>query len=97
MRVDEARRHGPIADIQLQRDLTARDDAEVADGEDPVAKDADVRAPTRGSGPIDDGPAAEEQVEAGHSAMVTRPTSPSDPVRVADQRATRRERDPSGD
>ena len=47
------------------------DRREVADGHDPVAEDADVRASAGGPGAVDDDPAAEQQVEAGHEAMVT--------------------------
>ena len=64
-------------DVEDEPDLAVRSTtAEVADREDPVAEDADVGAPARRAGAVDDGPAAEEQVErghAGHGATSDRP------------------------
>ena len=71
MRVDEPGRHDAPGDVQDQPDLVRIDDAEVADGEDPVAEHADVGTSSGTPGAIDDGPAPEEQVEAGHREMMT--------------------------
>ena len=61
------------------------DGSEVANREDPVAEHADIGAPSWGPGAVDDGPAAEQQVEGGHRAMVTgrNPTSPNWPCRAS--------------
>ena len=77
VRVDEARRHDPTAHVELEPDLAVRHDSEIAHREDPVTEDADVGAPARRTGAIDDGPAAQEQVEpghAGHGATSDRPS-----------------------
>ena len=39
---------------------------EVADGQDPVAEHADVGRPPRRAGPVDEKPAAQDEVEGGH-------------------------------
>ena len=66
MRVDEARRDHLAGDVQLEADLAVRHRAQVAHGHDPIAADADVGTHPRGARPIDDAPAAQEQVESRH-------------------------------
>ena len=85
VRVDEARRDHPAVDIEDALDLRRIDRAEVPDGQDPVAEHADIGSPRRRARAVDDGPAAEQQVEAGHVRMMTpRPTR-----RVAGGRSAR--------
>ena len=64
-------------DVEDPLDLGRIDRAEVPDGQDPVAEHADIGAPRWRARAIDDGPAAEQQVEAGHARMMTPPTGPS--------------------
>ncbi len=82
VRVDEPRGHDAAGHVQHALDPVIVDGSQVADREDPVAEHADIGAPSGGPGAVDDGPAAEQQVEGGHRAMVTgrNPTSPNRPA-----------------
>ena len=80
MRIDEPGGHDPAGHVEHESDLVGADDAEVADGEDPVAEHADIGTPSRDPRAIDDGPAPKEQVEAGHAVMMPRATT-RQPVR----------------
>ena len=72
VRIDEARRDDAAGDIEHGLDLALVDRREVADGQDPVAEDADIGRAAGAPGPVDEGPTAKQQVERGHAAMVTR-------------------------
>ena len=68
VRVDEPGRDDPPADVDDAFDLGRIDGAEVADRQDPVAEHADIGRPTRRAGPVDEEPAAQDEVEGGHRA-----------------------------
>jgi hypothetical protein len=70
VRVDEAWRDDMPGGIDHVPGTVGRDRARVVDGGDPVAPQGDVGEPSGGAGPIDDGPAAEQQVEGGHDVMM---------------------------
>ena len=71
VRVDEPGRDDTPGDLEDGRDLAVRDRRQVADGQDPVTEHADVGRTARAPGPVDHRPAAEQQVEGRHPAMVT--------------------------
>ena len=83
VRVDEprARRRARSRRSPARRRASSTAD-EVVDGQDPVAEDADVGTAPGRPGPVDDGAAAQEQVEGGHAVMMpprtgTSPDAPS--------------------
>ena len=64
VRIDEPGRDDAAGDIEHGLDLAVRDRREVADRQDPVAEDADIGRAAGAPGPVDEGPAAKQQVEA---------------------------------
>ena len=73
VRIDEPRRDDPAGRRRARaRPRRPRPRREVAHGQDPVAEDADVGSTPRAPRPVDHGPAAQQQVEAGHVGMVPR-------------------------
>ena len=71
VRVDEPGVDDQPVDVDDRPDLAVVDRPEVADGQDPVAEHPDVgRSPWR-AGPIDEEPAAQDEVEGGHRPMMT--------------------------
>ena len=70
VRIDEPWRHGPSRDVDDRRDRPILDRREVADGQDPVAQDADIRQLPGCAGAIDHEAATQQQVERRHRWMM---------------------------
>lgn len=87
VRVDEARSHDAVGDIQDGRHPRPDDVTEVANGDDPIVVHADVRASTGSAQAVDDDSAPEQQVERRHSIDGAMSTSPKRPPRASTCRA----------
>ena len=70
VRVDEPGRHYAPERIDHGRRAVPVDAGQISDGEDPITEHADVGGSTRGAGAVDDGAAANEQVEGRHARMM---------------------------
>jgi hypothetical protein len=68
VRIDETWGDDPTTDIDHVRGPARFHGRKVADREDPVAQDPDIRALSRRARAVDDGAPTQDQVERGHDA-----------------------------